>query len=180
MIGRRRALRHLRAQRDPQKGLTPVDGGAMRDLVARKRRDHDDHVRAVTLDRLLGRLSPRERSLPVRITVSMYDGLLEAGVEVARPIALVSVAAQRLAERQSISHRHQVIQDGIYGRREIVKTAGDIIQPFVDFSVVGRRSIRVKVEQSLGVERGPAQEEGDDDRGCNNKIFGVIFAITAP
>lgn len=101
----------------------------------------------------------------------VYDGLLEAGVQVARPIPLVAVAAQRLPERQPISHRHQVVEDRIYGRGEIVKTAGNVVQPFVDFSVVRSRSIGVKVEQSLGVKRGPAQEEGDDDGGCNNKIF---------
>lgn len=76
------------------------------------------------------------------------------------PVARVS--AQRLPERSPVLHRHQVVQDRVDRRREVIEATGDRVQQLVGLRVV-RRVFGVQVEQPLRVERRPAQEERDDD-----------------
>lgn len=75
---------------------------------------------------------------------------------------LTRIPAQRLTERAPVLHRHQIVQYWVDRRREVVEAAGDRVQELVDLGVV-RRVFGVQVEQSLRVERCPAQEERYDN-----------------
>lgn len=107
--------------------------------------DHDHHIGAIAFERTLGGLPPSQRPSPVRVLVRLDDGVVETGVEVAGPIASVLESAKGLAESVSIFNGHNIIKYGVNSRRKIIKTAGDIIQPFVDFRIIGRCTIRVQV-----------------------------------
>jgi len=96
--------------------------------------------------------------------VQRHGRVPEARLQVpGHPVPPVArVPAQRLPERSPVLHRHQVVQDRVDRRREVIEATGDRVQQLVGLRVV-RRVLGVQVEQPLRVERRPAQEERDDD-----------------
>ena len=64
--------------------------------------------------------------------------------------------------------RHDVVKQRIYRRRDEIEHAADVSDDFVDLRVV--RILHVYRNQALGVEGGPADEEGDHDCDWNNAI----------
>lgn len=163
-----------------------TDGDPEQRLVALRvtvdRRDHYQHVRrarrTVVVHRHCGR---RRRQVLVQVSrrsVHRFPEIGSADHRVQRdrrvpdtglqvpghpisPLARV-VPAQGLAERAPVLHRHQIVQYRIDRRREVIEATGDRVQQLVHLGVV-RRVFGVQIEQSLRVERSPAQEERYDD-----------------
>ena len=59
--------------------------------------------------------------------------------------------------------RHYVIQERVDGGWKIVEHPADVSEDLEGPDHVGRRVLTVDGEEALGVERGPADEEGHDD-----------------
>ena len=74
--------------------------------------------------------------------------------------------AERLLERLPVPHRHEVVEDGVDGGADVVEHARGVHEPLVD-GAEEAGVLEVHVAKALGVERGPAQEEGDHDHGWN-------------
>ena len=79
---------------------------------------------------------------------------------VSRPAA-AAAPAQRLSECVSVLERHQIVEDGVDGGGEVVEESGDVVKVFVDGSD-DHGFFEVDVGETLGVEWGPAKEEGQD------------------
>lgn len=104
----------------------------------------------------LVRIAPGECALPASLDVA----LAEAGVVLA-----VLVTAERGAEGVAVVDWHDVVEDGVDGGREVVEAARHVVEPLVDNVEVSPLAT-VDVEQALGVERCPAQEECDHYCSC--------------
>lgn len=75
------------------------------------------------------------------------------------------VPTQDLSEGRSVTIGHDVVQNWIHGRLEVVGYAGQEEHPLEDLLALVVVVFVVHRGESLSVEWGPAREESDDDNG---------------
>lgn len=110
----------------------------------------------VDLGRRVPRVEPRPHGFRVVERSSSSAASSEAVVDLH--------AAERLSERLPVLDRHQVVEDGVNGGGDVVQDARDVHEILVN-GAEDHRLLEVDVSESLGVERSPAEEEGDHDDG---------------
>ena len=69
-------------------------------------------------------------------------------------------ATKSFLESLPIFDRHQIVQDGVDGGGDVVEDARDVHEILVD-GPEDHGLLEVDIAEPLGVEWGPAQEEGD-------------------
>lgn len=101
------------------------------------------------------------------------EGGPEAGRERDRGRLTVPGGATAAASHQGVPEglaeleRHDAVEDGVDGGAHVVRHARDVREQAEGDLVRGRRVLDVHGHEPLGMERGPADEEGHHHRDCN-------------
>lgn len=76
--------------------------------------------------------------------------------------------AECLLEGVPVLKGHEVVEDGVDGGGEVVEEPGDVVEVLVD-GAEDRGLLEVDIGEALGVEGGPAEEEGHDHGSCKSR-----------
>lgn len=98
-------------------------------------------------------------------------------VELSRPTGkrfLRLESEESFLESESVLLRHDVVENRVDRRGNVIKNSGDVIHPLVN-SLVVLEVIRVEVKKSLSVKRCPTEKKGHHYRSCERKRVKRLF-----